>query len=86
MLAAATSSPAAMVAFRQQAALGGRGLAALTQGQGIINTRNWIFSSPDLDPDRSILLLKENIQHAKIGQYARNVYLTCTSYRILAAW
>jgi hypothetical protein len=54
MLAAATSSPAATVAFRQPAAQGGRGLAALTQS--IINTRNWIFPSPDLGLDQDHLV------------------------------
>jgi hypothetical protein len=44
MLAAVTSSPAAMVVFRQPAALGGRRLAALTQGS--IKTRNFSFPGP----------------------------------------
>jgi hypothetical protein len=44
MLAAATSSPAATVVFRQPAALGGRGLGCLTQG--IIKTRNFSFPGP----------------------------------------
>jgi hypothetical protein len=56
MLAAATSSPAATVVFRQQAALGGRGLSALTQGS--IKTRNFIFPSPDLGLDQKHLVVK----------------------------
>jgi hypothetical protein len=79
MVAAATSSPAAMVVFRQPAALGGRRLAALTQGislnPGNFLPRIWIWV-------KSIWLLKESIQLAKIGQYSRIVYLTYTVHHV----